>query len=67
MRPSRCLPPLRIWRSLVLLLLGELVHREQLREPEDRVQRGVRSSWLIRDRNTVFARLACSASSRASS
>jgi len=48
------------------LLGGEVVELEQLAEPEDGVE-GVRSSWLILDRNSLLARLARSASSLACS
>ena len=47
------------------VLVGQVVHLEQLGEARARELSGVRSSWLIRDRNSLLARLACSATSTA--
>ncbi len=64
-RLSRCRPPLRIWRTLSACSASSSSSSSTWAKPRIALS-GVRRSWLMRDRNSLFARLARSASSRAS-
>ncbi len=67
-RPSRCSPHCRIWRTHSVCASGHRTPpRQELIEAKHRTFIGVRSSWLMRERNSLLARFARSASSRAPS